>query len=103
MNASLRPRSWWPDHRLKRRPAHKMRKVPDHALVLPLVRSPLPPGIWPRLKRCGRAGPGGCPDNLIKYKILADQLRTQANSFLLMRGQMAVQPLVHHAKNPDQA
>src|SRR5690606_41842085 len=47
--------------------------------------------------------PGGCPVNLIKYKILADQLRTEANSFLLMRGQMAVQPLVHHAKNPDQA
>ena len=67
------------------RPSRRNRIMP---LILSYFFRPRQPPLW-RLR------------NLIKFTILPDNLRTQANSGPLILRQMAVQAAVHGTKAPD--
>ena len=66
----------------------------DHALgpILPFGQIP----VWR-----ATAAPDEGPANLIKFRILPDKLRTQANSGTLILRQMAVQIGIHPAKKEN--
>ena len=80
---------------------HLPRRPAGGDRIMPLVLSPVSIPIPPR-SLCRLTGSPGEARNLIKFRILSDQLRTQANSAVLVLRQMPVQMPVHPPEDPDQ-